>query len=827
VADTNANKYAEALKNQANQLQAMQNQKKEVMAEKTPETNLDNTTSNIPATPTTTPESTTGTTTTTTPTTTTTQTTQTQGDQSEDTSVATPTTNVGADTTGVATTTPETNVSKEMSNELYDNANNLNDYATSQGYTIQNIDGKYYINNCLVDWQSLGLTESNGVLNGTKAQFDQLLKNVRDSGYTTGQTFAEFAKENGYNVTRSNDGSYIIVNGIPIDPSIYDSMTKLNNNWIGTAETYQKMLSDSLESNKVDPDYLASNQFADYARKKGFTITADPKKGYLSVVNGYVIHAEYYPGLEVTKDGKLKGDEATYRQILTDSMVYSRQGLTSYMKSQGYEVRHNENGYMEIRQNGSQTWRAIHAPYWQNIGLGELRYEKNVMGDWYASEEVYNAMIQEAMDRSDYSLEEYAAVLGYTTGRDSNGNLVINGKSIAGTNNTGMYDAAVATYYNNLILIDGKFVGSEDTYRQILTDLQNRSDQTFAQYGEANDSTVSVINNKVYINGNLVDTTGTSIQIINGKAYGTEEDFKALIDKTNEGYTYESPYDEEIQAALQEIQDFEVYQTPQETLDQINQLMESAKEQFEYDPTQDSALLTAQKEAERVVRESAATKGMLYSSGTISSAARKAGELIPTYEQKAYSRWADQKSRELNLLQTIMDWDEMQNDRNMDQLNLVKTKFDTIMDMDSKTLEEFKVLLDQKNADRQYALDQESLYVEQQQQELELTWKRVESLGYVDAAASVILGVPVGTKASWAQQAALEHQYALEELKKNNDYQIALQKSQAAIEKSLTNYKAALDEATQLRVLAKQYEHERSLEALKWDQQLYLARTYG
>lgn len=812
-----ATKIANAITNQQNQKQ----QEQEAAVSKAPTSSLESTKFNTTDTPTTTTA-----TETTTPKITTTQTTQTQGDQSQTTGVATPTTTVGKDTTGVATTTPESQVSGEMQKEMYASSNSFDDYAKSNGYTIQNIDGKVYVNNCLVDWQNLGLTMQNGVLNGTKAQFDQLLKNVKDSGYTTGQSFSEFAQENGYNVTRSGDGNYIILNGIPIDPALYDSMTKLNGNWVGTSETYQQMISDSLMPTKADPDFLASKQFADFARKKGYNITPDPKNGYLSVVNGYVIHAEYYPGLKVTKDKKLVGDEATYRQILIDSMVYSRQGIKSYMKSKGYELQYNADGYFEIRQNGSQQWRPIHAPYWQNVGLGELRWEQNVMHDWYASEEVYDAMISEAMDRSDYSFEEFAKLQGYETGRDSYGNLTIGGRAVSGTNKTGKYDADMANYYNALVLVDGKYVGSENTYRQILTDLQNRSNQSFKEYG-GNDNLVTVINGKVYVNGNLISTEGTSIQVVGDEAYGTEADYKAVIDKITAGYTYTSPYDDEIQAALQEIQDFEPYQTPQDTLDQINQLMDSAKEQFEYDPTQDSALLTAQKEAERVVRESQGAKGMLYSSGTISTAARKAGELIPTYEQKAYNRWADQKSREMNLLQTIMDWDEMQYNRNVDQLQLVKTKFDTIMSMDSKALEEFKVLLDQRNNDKQFALDQESLYLDQQQQDIDLAWKRVESLGYVDAEASVLLGVPVGTKASWAQQAALEHTYKLQEMQKENEYQKALQKSQAGIEKSLTEYKARLDEAAQLRVLAKQYEHERSLEAQKWDQQLYLAKTYG
>lgn len=776
------------------------------------------------------------------------------GDQSTTATVTTPTTTEASGATPITTTTPDNKVSTEVSNGIYESSSNFNDYAVKTGYKVEVIDGEVYVNNSLVDWRSLGMTFQDGKLSGAQAQYDQLLSNIKSNGYTTGNTFSEYAVNAGYKVSRSNDGKYLIVNGIPIDPSLYDGMYKLNGNWVGTADAYKYMIDEAMQPTKVDPDYLASTDFTSYATKKGYTASINSSNQI--EVNGMTFPPQYYPNLKYV-NGKWVGDEATYRQLIVDSMLYSKMDINQYLTSKGYEVKANEDGYIVFSEKGKNNWRAIHSPYWdeQSIGQGGIRITWQGITGWRASEEVYDQIINEANSRSDYNLEDYARVLGYKVGTDQYGNITIDGKSIAGTSPTNFrtnneeayanalkamgnttdqsyqdllrYGQAQPTYYKDVYLVDGKFVGSEQAYRKILTDLASRSNQSFSDYASSNNSTVTTMNGKVYVNGTLVDVSNTSIQVINGQVYGTEADYKALIDKVNKGYEYTSEYEDEIQSALQEIQDFEVYQTPEETLSQINALMQSAQEKFSYDPTQDSALKTAQKEAERVVRESSGSRGLLYSSGTVSQAAKKAGELIPTYEQQAYSRWSDQKTRDLNLMQTIMDWDEMQSQRNVDQLNLIKTKFDTIMSMDTRSLEKFKVLLDQRNADRQAALELESLNIEMRQSELDLAWKRTEALGYVDQEASIILGVPVGTKAQWVQQLVQQNQYELQQLAKNNEYQVALQQNQANIERSLTEYKAALDEASQQRILAQQYSNDKALAQQNYNNQLYLAKKYG
>lgn len=758
--------------------------------------------------------------TTTSPSTTATATTATQGDASTSTAVSTPATNTASGTTTVATTTAATAISPALSEELYTSNPQFKDYATKSGFTVQTLDGKTYVNNTVVDWAKIGMKLTNGVLTGTKAQYDQLLQQVKNSGYYSGESFTEFATNAGYKVSRSYDGNYILINGIPVDPTLYDSMTKLNGSWVGKTETYQEMIAEAMSPTKADPDYLASTEFADYARKKGYLITGN-FAGLKLNVNGFRVDMKYYPGLKLV-NGKVVGDEATYRQIIQDSYIYEHQDMISYYTKKGLKVKTDENGYIAISKDGVK-WSAIHAPYWQNIE-GEMR---TVTGQWYASAAVFDAAAQEALNRSDYDLETYARIIGYDVTRNTTtGNLVIAGKEIPGTNLTDKLAAGTAKYYTSLILVGGKYVGSEALYRQILTDLQTRSDTTLNDYASNNNSTVTIMNDKIYINGSLVDTTGTTLQIVNGTVYGSEGDYQKVIAKANEGYTYTSPYEDQINTALEEIKNFEAYQTPQETLDQINSLMDSAKAKFNYDPTQDSALKTAQKEAERVVRETAGSKGLLYSSGTVATAARKAGELIPTYEQQSYNRWADQKNREANLLNTIMEWDNMEAQRNVDKLNLLKTKFDTVMSMDSKNLEKFKILLEQRYEDRKYALDLESLNIEQQQAALDLAWKRVESLGYVDQQASVVLGVPVGTKASWAQQAALEHEYSLQQLAKQNEYTIAQMNSQYALDKSLTEYKTYLEECAQIRNLNRTYGMEYSLQQQQFQNDLYIARNY-
>ena len=274
---------------------------------------------------------------------------------------------------------------------------------------------------------------------------------------------------------------------------------------------------------------------------------------------------------------------------------------------------------------------------------------------------------------------------------------------------------------------------------------------------------------------------------------------------------YVSPYQGQIDQMMQEFKNITPYATPEELNQYLQQLLQSSAQPFTYDPTKDQALKTAQKEAGRQVREAAGAKGTLYSSGTISKVAGAQGALIPQHEMKAYQRFSDQKNREMNMFTTLLKWDEMQANRYMDQIELAKTKFDYLLNLDAQEFEKFQLMLEQRNYDREYQLQQQSLQLERNIKEINDAYKRVDALGFVDNHTAIVLGLPVGTKAQWVKALELEQKQEMDRMQKEFDNNVKLQKSQAQIEKDLIKYKNTLDEAQKKKLMAQQYAYDKKL----------------
>ena len=274
---------------------------------------------------------------------------------------------------------------------------------------------------------------------------------------------------------------------------------------------------------------------------------------------------------------------------------------------------------------------------------------------------------------------------------------------------------------------------------------------------------------------------------------------------------YVSPYQQQIQDLMDQLNQFTPYKTPEELEQYVYQLLQSANQPFTYDPSNDQALIAAQQEAGRQIRESAGAKGTLYSSQTLTGAAKAKGALIPQYEEKAYTRFADQRNREVSMITTLMKWDEMQADRYNDQLDLIKTKFDYIMNLDNQDFMKFQLMLEQKNFQKEYDLEQQRLQLDKEIQAIEEAYARVDALGYVDNEAAVVLGMPVGEKAGWVKQLELEHKQELARIKKEFENEKKLQKEQAKIEKELIAYKNKLEEATKKKLMAAQFKNDKKL----------------
>lgn len=196
----------------------------------------------------------------------------------------------------------------------------------------------------------------------------------------------------------------------------------------------------------------------------------------------------------------------------------------------------------------------------------------------------------------------------------------------------------------------------------------------------------------------------------------------------------------------------------------ISQIASQVQNGFQYDPANDTALQMATEYAANTTMENMISSGILNSSMTAERVARVVSELIPQYEQLAYTRWSDGLSRLADTAQLVMQYDSQQ----------------------------FEYWKDAK--DREFQNKQ--LEYQKAQDELENAWKRVDELGYVDNEASAVLGVPVGTLSGEARLTKEEREYELArmreqyELERANDE--ALYRLRAELDKEYANYEYQL-----------------------------------
>lgn len=203
--------------------------------------------------------------------------------------------------------------------------------------------------------------------------------------------------------------------------------------------------------------------------------------------------------------------------------------------------------------------------------------------------------------------------------------------------------------------------------------------------------------------------------------------------------------------------------------DTINSLLSEMITQletgFEYDPTKDTALQVATEYAANSTMQSLAGSGVLNSSATAERVARVVSELIPQYEQLAYTRWTDYIGQLSDTAQLVMNYDSQQ----------------------------FEYWKDAK--DREF---QEKQFEYQKQQDaLENAWKRVDELGYVDNNASAILGVPVGTLSGEARLAKEQQEFELAKMREQAQIEYennkALYQLRAELDKEQARYTAQLE----------------------------------
>lgn len=200
---------------------------------------------------------------------------------------------------------------------------------------------------------------------------------------------------------------------------------------------------------------------------------------------------------------------------------------------------------------------------------------------------------------------------------------------------------------------------------------------------------------------------------------------------------YENPYKKETESLLSELADMA----------------------FSYNPNRDTALKAAQEEAMLSAKQSANARGLLGGSTAEIMRQRAAQDLVPVYEQMAYSRYKDDRNAKLERLSLLSSLAEnafseyegetkLRNE-NRDFAQRVQEAADTeSYRQKSLAFENEKWRGEMQQADEklqaEVMLKEKELAQELSQSNFKNQLSKVLAMGTVDEAASETLGLPVG-----------------------------------------------------------------------------------
>lgn len=182
---------------------------------------------------------------------------------------------------------------------------------------------------------------------------------------------------------------------------------------------------------------------------------------------------------------------------------------------------------------------------------------------------------------------------------------------------------------------------------------------------------------------------------------------------------------------------------------------------FNYNPNEDDLLKQAARYTTQNTYESMNSKGILNSSLTAERVTKVVGELIPTFEKMAREEFESNFNMLMNTAQFIMNLDESQ-----------YTRWEN---------------------DRQMKWKKEQFEYEKARNAIKDAWERVDELGYVDNAASIALGVKVGTLSKDAREAKEQREYEIEEWNRKQKIQHQAEKELLLLKRDIAEQQANAD----------------------------------
>ena len=237
--------------------------------------------------------------------------------------------------------------------------------------------------------------------------------------------------------------------------------------------------------------------------------------------------------------------------------------------------------------------------------------------------------------------------------------------------------------------------------------------------------------------GTVTDTTGDGIPDFNPPP---------------ETGQYESVYAPQIKEILDEYINSE-YESPYTAqLKALIEQMNPANRKFAYDPAIDPMYQQASKQLTRQVMEIMNQRGILNSTITENQIQQGLMELMPQYQSLAYDKFMQEGDYLMKYANFVMGVDESGYNRYMDDQTKKYNLMNFLNGLDDQQYERYK---DARDTEYNRYLDEYNAAIktyEVKQQQIRDAWDRTSNIGWVDAAASIILGVPVGTLSKAARE---------------------------------------------------------------------------
>lgn len=305
----------------------------------------------------------------------------------------------------------------------------------------------------------------------------------------------------------------------------------------------------------------------------------------------------------------------------------------------------------------------------------------------------------------EYDVQNWLKERGYKTENNENGFTVSDESGKAYTLDTAGFNAKNGVYMaspdNIHASLQKSGVGAPSGY----TPLRNTLAASGVSVG------YDAVQDAPIVGGQLLNKNDSRLMKVGDDYYIKEDYAKSFIPKP-----FENPYKEQIDSILSAL----------------------TKNQFLYDPEKDTALAAAQDAAMLAAKQSANSRGLLGGSTAEIMRQRAAADLIPKYEQLAYSRYAADRAAKQETLSILS--------------GLYENAFSEYKHASSKALDEKKLANDAQEAADTKAYQTKMLAqnaAEAMQNQAAKTFSnqlaKVIAMGEVDKDAAEVLGIPEGT----------------------------------------------------------------------------------